>query len=425
MSSPSQTAQTLAPRSSSVDTAGTARLPPSSADYVPDTSAKKHKIRLAPHMDATRSLVFFPTDLELIEGGPSIQIGRFSDRYYENSISEMQADLAADRSSTNGPPSSSEVREMMAQASPHRQPVVLGHRKRCVAFQSKVVSRLHAELWADVHGKIYIRDTRSSSGTFLNRLRLAPAGILSRTYELQDGDLVQLGVDYQGGSQDVYRAIKIRMEIDREPKQQSRDYGEKMLRQFQSTKAQPGAPSGTAAPVGQGLDECCICLLKIRVFQPLFIAPCSHIFHYKCIRPLISLHYPGFSCPLCRTFADLEADIADDSEEEKANENGDGDDDDHDEGADNFNDVNEGPAPFSEAVVNDEGRQDEDHVEEPLESPTSSSEVITSSEYDDESSDALLSPDQESQEEPSSASPSSSVSLSPDEAQEEGTYSTP
>jgi hypothetical protein len=29
----------------------------------------------------------------------------------------------------------------------------------------------------------------------------------------------------------------------------------------------------------------------------------------QCIRPLINLHYPGFCCPLCRTFADLEAEV--------------------------------------------------------------------------------------------------------------------
>lgn len=43
--------------------------------------------------------------------------------------------------------------------------------------------------------------------------------------------------------------------------------------------------------------------------QALFIAPCSHVYHFKCIRPLLQMHHPGFSCPLCRTFADLEADV--------------------------------------------------------------------------------------------------------------------
>ena len=53
-------------------------------------------------------------------------------------------------------------------------------------------------------------------------------------------------------------------------------------------------------------------LFSVTVYQALFIAPCSHIFHFKCIRPLLVQHHPGFSCPLCRTFADLEADVEQD-----------------------------------------------------------------------------------------------------------------
>ena len=47
----------------------------------------------------------------------------------------------------------------------------------------------------------------------------------------------------------------------------------------------------------------------MTIRQALFIAPCSHTFHYKCIRPLIEAHHPSFSCPLCRTYADLEDDV--------------------------------------------------------------------------------------------------------------------
>lgn len=47
----------------------------------------------------------------------------------------------------------------------------------------------------------------------------------------------------------------------------------------------------------------------MRIQQALFIAPCSHAFHYKCIRPLLETHHPAFSCPLCRTFANLEEDV--------------------------------------------------------------------------------------------------------------------
>jgi hypothetical protein len=47
----------------------------------------------------------------------------------------------------------------------------------------------------------------------------------------------------------------------------------------------------------------------VTIQQALFIAPCSHAFHFKCLRPLLDTHYPAFVCPLCRTFADLEADV--------------------------------------------------------------------------------------------------------------------
>jgi len=44
--------------------------------------------------------------------------------------------------------------------------------------------------------------------------------------------------------------------------------------------------------------------------QALFIAPCSHIFHFKCLRPMLSdTHYPAFICPVCRSFADLDDDV--------------------------------------------------------------------------------------------------------------------
>lgn len=50
-------------------------------------------------------------------------------------------------------------------------------------------------------------------------------------------------------------------------------------------------------------------LFAVAINQALFIAPCSHTFHYKCIRPLLDVHHPAFNCPLCRTFADLEEDV--------------------------------------------------------------------------------------------------------------------
>jgi E3 ubiquitin-protein ligase DMA1/2 len=46
------------------------------------------------------------------------------------------------------------------------------------------------------------------------------------------------------------------------------------------------------------------------------VAPCSHTWHYKCIRSLLQgPSFPIFICPNCRATADLEAEVDDPSEE--------------------------------------------------------------------------------------------------------------
>lgn len=62
--------------------------------------------------------------------------------------------------------------------------------------------------------------------------------------------------------------------------------------------------------------------------QSLFVAPCSHTWHYKCIRPMLEaasrtiIDEMHFQCPNCRNVADLDADVDegvpwDDSDEEE------------------------------------------------------------------------------------------------------------
>lgn len=82
-----------------------------------------------------------------------------------------------------------------------------------VAFNSKVVSRAHAELWAATDGTVWVRDTKSASGTFLNHVRLSSANEESKPFPVRDGDVIQLGVDYQGGMEDAYKGVKIKVEI--------------------------------------------------------------------------------------------------------------------------------------------------------------------------------------------------------------------
>ncbi|KAI0292005.1 hypothetical protein BC826DRAFT_911904 [Russula brevipes] len=243
----------------------------------PVATATSHRIRLVPHLDSRRSLRFEPITRDVVEADPALRIGRFTER--------------------SGQPVS--------------QANALNSNK--LAFKSKVVSRAHAEVWCELGGKFFIKDTKSSSGTFLNHIRLSAANQDSRPYELKDGDTLQLGVDYQGGTEDIFKCVRIRVEIGREWQATPNAFNTNALRQLKSLAATnaPAASKSTdkKSASKSGFSDCCICLFSVTIRQALFIAPCSHAFHYKCIRPLLETHHPAFSCPLCRTFANLEEDV--------------------------------------------------------------------------------------------------------------------
>ncbi|KAE8265846.1 hypothetical protein A4X09_0g6503 [Tilletia walkeri] len=61
-------------------------------------------------------------------------------------------------------------------------------------FDSKVLSRAHAEIWSR-DGKIYIKDVKSSNGTFINGERLSQEAQESDDYELHSEDHVEFGID--------------------------------------------------------------------------------------------------------------------------------------------------------------------------------------------------------------------------------------
>lgn len=211
---------------------------------------------------------------------------------------------------------------------------------------------------------MYIRDTKSSSGTFLNHVRLSPAGNESRPVEVNDGDIVQLGVDFQGGREEMYRSVKMRFELNRSSRPRPLSFS---INAFQNLRnlthgehshvttpecdistnnntVQPTTTNSTTkitlsnqdsntttnsiiqcTPASidntntkntdnNDIDECCICLYALAPFQALFVSPCSHTYHFKCIRPLLQ-SYPGFQCPICRTYSDLEASVAIEADE--------------------------------------------------------------------------------------------------------------
>lgn len=149
-----------------------------------DTSAPPSShpsIRFSQYFDARAprpSLVFVATTRTLPTGKEIIRVGRYSER-------------EAQPSTTSSAPSSAPV-----------------------GFKSKVVSRRHCEFWCE-NGKWYIKDVKSSSGTFLNHVRLSAPGLESRPFEVKDGDVVQLGIDFKGGEEMIFRCVKIRIELNR------------------------------------------------------------------------------------------------------------------------------------------------------------------------------------------------------------------
>ena len=138
-------------------------------------------IKFIPHQDsraARPSLAFIPTSRTLPHEDCVIRVGRYSER----------------DGNPNPPPNI-----------PSSAPV---------GFKSKVVSRRHCEFWCS-QGQWYIKDVRSSSGTFLNHIRLSQPSAESRPFPVNDGDVVQLGIDFKGGEEMIFRCVKIRIECNR------------------------------------------------------------------------------------------------------------------------------------------------------------------------------------------------------------------
>ncbi|RKP03006.1 hypothetical protein CXG81DRAFT_10076, partial [Caulochytrium protostelioides] len=180
-----------------------------------------------------------------------------------------------------------------------------------IAFRSKVVSRTHAELVISDDLQVYFRDVGSSSGTFLNRLRLSPTGKESRPYPLKSGDILQLGVDYQGRQEEVYKSVMMKIFITVNRNAAENRPRMKPLRLKLALRNLLVAMTPSNRDASSACTDCCICLSTLAPSQALFLAPCSHCFHYKCVVPLLkSGGGVMFQCPLCRQVANLEANVS-------------------------------------------------------------------------------------------------------------------
>lgn len=237
-----------------------------------------YSIRLTPlidHSSSTSGLYFAPV-IRKIKPESSISIGRYTDK---------------NRAAAHAPQGSS-------------SPIV---------FKSKVVSRTHALFQCNEEGLWFIKDCKSSSGTFLNHIRLSPASQELVLTPLVDGDIVQLGMDYRGGTEEVYRCVKMRCEFNKSWQRKVNLFNLEIHSKLKSL----ALDSGNQIPdpvISNNFSECAVCLLTLDPCQALFISPCSHAWHYKCIRPIIIKSYPQFYCPNCRSMCDLESDIEDDDD---------------------------------------------------------------------------------------------------------------
>lgn len=229
----------------------------------PETAADKDgafSLRMTPFIDHSshHPHMFFGPIIRKAQPGTAIEVGRYTERT---------------RAAAAAPQGSSEM----------------------VVFKSKVVSRRHAELTVDSEGQWWIQDVGSSSGTFVNHVRLSPPNEPSALQRLGDSDVIQLGVDYRGGAEDVFRCVRVRVELNESWRKVANEFTRQAHAKLKN--------------LVQEDDRCSICLESIGQCQALFVSPCSHWWHYPCIRPLLVKNYPHFSCPNCKALCHLEADL--------------------------------------------------------------------------------------------------------------------
>lgn len=81
-------------------------------------------------------------------------------------------------------------------------------------FDSKVLSRQHAEVWADREGRVWIRDVKSSNGTFVNGQRLSQENRESEPHQLRQHDTLELGIDIVSEDQKTIVHHKVSAKVE-------------------------------------------------------------------------------------------------------------------------------------------------------------------------------------------------------------------
>ncbi|KAF6745828.1 hypothetical protein DFP72DRAFT_1153491 [Ephemerocybe angulata] len=136
----------------------------------------------------------------------------------------------------------------------HGQHVKIGRQTNAkTAPGDKVLSRQHAEVWEE-GGKIYIKDVKSSNGTFINGERLSSEAVESDPYELKSDDIVEFGIDIVGEDNKTIihhkvaaRVICVFTEQDAQVAARAEQHQQHQAQQHQQAYA---APQQQQAPTG-------------------------------------------------------------------------------------------------------------------------------------------------------------------------------
>ncbi|CAG8677777.1 8624_t:CDS:2, partial [Dentiscutata erythropus] len=113
-------------------------------------------------------------------------------------------------------------------------------------FDSRVLSRTHAEIWKD-NGKVFVRDLKSSNGTFVNGKRISVEDKEGDPVELKDYDLLEFGIDIynEHDRKLLYRKIAATVQITSSSNARSR-IG--VIKNGSSCKRRSGLTPGVHSP---------------------------------------------------------------------------------------------------------------------------------------------------------------------------------
>lgn len=154
-----------------------------------------------------------------------------------------------------------------------------------ILLSSKVISRSHAEI-ALIDGVWKVRDIGSSSGTFINNMRLSEPSVRSEYFDLKSGDTVKFGVDFRDHADSCFHAMSFVVEInggrDINITRFAAERFEMFRKQFDES------------------ETCNICLENLEPLQCILMMPCGHAWHLGCMYTLIGKRHPFLECPLCR-----------------------------------------------------------------------------------------------------------------------------